>query len=73
MRLATPKYPFSSVTYSTHVMPYASLHTLSIWGPLTYDIELEDGRIVTRHIDNLRKQLIPSMHFYVQSDLTTPH
>ena len=44
-----------------------------IWGPLTYDIELEDGRIVTRHIDNLRKQLIPSMHFYVQSDLTTPH
>ena len=27
-----------------------------IRGPLTYDIELEDGRIVTRHVDNLRMQ-----------------
>ena len=25
-------------------------------GPLTYDIELEDDRIVTNHVDNLRKQ-----------------
>ena len=24
--------------------------------PLTYDIELEDGRIVTRHVDNVRRQ-----------------
>ena len=26
---------------------------VKIRGPLTYDIELEDGRIVTRHVDNL--------------------
>ena len=25
-------------------------------GPLTYDIELEDGRIVTRHVDNIHRQ-----------------
>ena len=29
---------------------------VKIWGPLTYNIELEDGRIVTRHVDNLRRQ-----------------
>ena len=29
---------------------------VKIRGPLTYDMELEDGRIVTRHVDNLRRQ-----------------
>ena len=29
---------------------------VKIRGPLTYDIALEDGRIVTRHVDNLRRQ-----------------
>ena len=29
---------------------------VKIRGPLTYDIELGDGRIVTRHVDNLRRQ-----------------
>ena len=28
---------------------------VKIRGPLTYDIELEDGRIVMRHVDNLRR------------------
>ena len=29
---------------------------VKIRGPLTYDIELEDGRIVMRHVDNIRRQ-----------------
>ena len=29
---------------------------VKIRGLLTYDIELEDGRIVTRHVDNIRRQ-----------------
>ena len=29
---------------------------VKVRGPLTYDIELEDGRIVTRHVDNVRRQ-----------------
>ena len=29
---------------------------VKIRGPLTYNIELEDGRIVTRHVDNLHRQ-----------------
>ena len=29
---------------------------VKIRGPLTYDIALEDGRIVTCHVDNLRRQ-----------------
>ena len=29
---------------------------IKIRGPLTYDIELEGGRIIMRHVDNLHRQ-----------------
>lgn len=43
----------------------------TVWGPLSFDVELEDGRVVQRHIDHIRSTVsVPSTSEPSNSDMT---